>query len=226
MPFPRFPKCDCGWHAEDLAGKDLPPDALANPLAYVPPAVQFTPAMSAMAARYWAHDIDWRYYPAFQAAAYLGPRTAERHAQRREQYQAIKRTAESEGFVIPDVLTELYMSDAYVDRLHHGCVMLQLSEQIVRLPADPQFALLLFLVEDQGKCWHLLLSTDGTHTVVTADEAFGRFLGNPPGYVPKWHITQCADSIEPLLLHFFMDSARSNSQHLERLTEYFAEHPE
>ncbi|MEZ6143994.1 MAG: hypothetical protein R3B91_00895 [Planctomycetaceae bacterium] len=61
-------------HPCDDSERDVPADALDDPFLYLPPPVEFTDEMEVIAERYTSHDIDWRYYPAFQAAAFSDQR--------------------------------------------------------------------------------------------------------------------------------------------------------
>jgi hypothetical protein len=214
-------------HPKEPSDPQAPRDALGNPFAYLPPPVEFTDDMAVIANRYKAHDIDWRYYPAFQAAAFLQPKTAEEHGKRKDQFLALKDSAESQGFSVPDALTRLMTTDEYIDRLHHNCIWPSLPEKVIRLPSDPTFAVFLFLREGQGcGIWHLLLSPDGSHTVIDADARFGCTSGYPPGRVrdpATIRVFQCMDSINRLLYHYFLESARDNLHYLRCLEEYFAE---
>lgn len=229
MRFPQFPECTCEMHLSDSEGEVCPPDALNDPFSYLPPSVEFTDAMLEVAERYKAHKIDWRYYPAFQAAAFLQPKSVQQHADRQQQFRVLKESAEEQGFSIPATLVSLFTNDAYIDRLHHNCVWPILPEQIVRLPADPAFGVFLFLQEGQGcGIWHLLLAPDGTHTVVNSNNSFGCTRGYPPGHTPdpaKFRVYQCMDSVNRLLYHYFVESARHDTHYVERLDQYFAEHP-
>lgn len=181
-----------------------------------------------LAERYAAHDIDWRYYPAFQAAAFLKPKSAEQHTARRSRFLELKTSLESRGFAVPESLTRLYTTDAFIDRLHHNCVWPSLPEQIAFLPTDPRFALMLFLIEGQGcGIWHLLLSPDGEHRVINASGRFGCVSGYPPNHSPdfaSFQVHQCMDSVNRLLYHYFQASALHDAQYIDRLSQYFAEH--
>ncbi|MEZ6143995.1 MAG: hypothetical protein R3B91_00900 [Planctomycetaceae bacterium] len=119
------------------------------------------------------------------------------------------------------------MTDAYIDRLHHNCVWPSLPEEIVRLPANPEFAVFLFLIEGQAcGIWHLLLAPDGSNTVITADAPFGCIKGYPPGRVPdpaQFQVFQCMDSLNRLLYHYFMSSALHDKHYLDTLRGYFSE---
>lgn len=227
MQFPTLPQCTCEMHPEQHGESACPVDALDNPFLYLPPSVEFTPAMHTIAERYLAHDIDWKYYPAFQAAAFLKPKTAEQHEERRRQFAALKVSAETQGFAVPESLTRLLTTDEYIDRLHHNCVWPSLPEQITVFPADPRFAVFLFLIEGQGcGIWHLLLSPDGGHRVINATGRFGCVRGYPPGHFPNFasfEVYDCMDSINRLLYHYFTESARHDNQYVERLAQYFAE---
>jgi hypothetical protein len=228
IEYPTFPECSCEMHPLDSKDTHVPIDALHDPFKYLPPAVEFTPEMAVLADGYTAHDIDWRYYPAFQAAAFLKPKTAQQHSDRRQQFDALKESAESQGFSVPETLTELFTNDSYIDRVHHNCVWPTLPEKVVRLPCSPDFAVLLFLIEGQGcGIWHLLLAPDGTHTVINADGTFGCTRGYPPGHSPdlaKFRVFQCMDSVNRLLYHYFIESGRHGKHYLERLGEYFSNH--
>lgn len=227
IQFPQFPDCSCEMHPPGVLQPEVPEDALSDPFAYLPPPVDFTDAMASLASRYRAHDIDWRYYPAFQAAAFLQPKTAEQHAERRKQFLSLKSSAESQGFTVPESLTKLYTTDAFIDRLHHNCVWPSLPEEIVRLPSNPDFAVFLFLIEGQAcGIWHLLLAPDGSHTVITADARFGCIRGYPPGRIrdpATFNVCQCVDTLNRLLYQFFIDSAQHDLQYIRRLQQYFAE---
>lgn len=229
MQFPSFPQCTCEMHPVPQEESECPIDALSDPFLYLPPPVEFTPPMRVVAEKYFAHQTDWRYYPAFQAAAFLMPKTPEQHTQRREQFSLLKQSAEAQGFSIPEAITKLFMTDELIDRLHHNCVWPSLPEELMRLPADPRFGVLLFLIEGQGcGIWHLLLAPDGTHRVVSASGRFGCIKGFPPGHMPDFatfEVNDCMDSVNRLLYHYFVESARHDKTYVERLEQYFAEQP-
>lgn len=181
------------------------PDRLTETLfQYLPAEIPFTPEMGELADRYVNNDIDWRHYPAFQAAAFLRPKTDAEHNRRRAEFSQLRRSAETEGFSLPDVFCELVETDNYIDRLHHNGIWLRLPEELWRLPAAPSRLMFLMFTEGQGCChWHLLLSPDGTHSVVCSDYAFGCLWmsGRVPDY-SKWEVRLCADSAEEWLFHF------------------------
>lgn len=227
MQYPKFKKCKCEMHSKGRKQAETPQDALDDPFTYLPPPIPFTAEMEVIANRYNSHDIDWRYYPAFQAAAFLQPKSPQRHADRKEQFLNLKQSAESQGFSVPDALTRLFLTDEFIDRLHHNCVWPNLPEQIVRLPSNSEFALFLFLTEGQG-CgfWHLLLALDGSHTVVNADVRFGCTSGYPPGYTPdpsQFTVFQCMDTLNRLLYHYFIHSAQHDVAYGNTLERYFSE---
>lgn len=206
----------------------VPDDALVDPFIYLPAPVLFTEEMAALLKR--SKDsarIEPRHYRAHQAAAYLRPKTVEQHADRREQFLALKGSAESQGFKVPETLTRLFMTDEYIDRLHCNCVWPRLPEAIIRLPSNPEFALFLFLTESQAcVVWHLLLAPDGSHTIITADEPFGCYRGYPPGFTPnpaKFSVFQCIGSLNELLFRYFIASAYDDSNYLKWLAEYSSE---
>lgn len=224
IEIPSFPQCQCEMHPRGASKSRALTRALDDPFAFIPSPVEFTDEMAVIANRYWAGDIDWRYYPAFQAAAFLQPKTAEKHVKRRSEFLALKETAESQGFVVPDALTRLFTTDDYIDRLHHNCVWPSLPQQIVRLPSHPDFAVLLFLVEGQG-CgqWHLLLAPGGSHSIINADDGFGRDISGFVRDPATIQIFQCMDHLNRLLYYYFIESGRHDRQYVKRLKQYFAE---
>lgn len=202
------------------------PDNLTETLfQYLPAEIPFTAEMERLADRYVNNDIDWRHYPAFQAAAFLRPKTDSEHERRRAEFSELRRSVEAEGFSLPDVFCRFVESDNYIDRLHHNTIWLQLPEELWRLPADPSRLMFLMFSEGQGCChWHLLLSPDGTHSVVCSDHAFGCpsvwMSGQVPDY-SEWKVQLCADSVEEWLFHFFTEAAEGDRQYLEQLNSYF-----
>jgi hypothetical protein len=227
MRFPVFPKCSCHWHPPQSDGSEVPLDFLKDPLSLLPAPVEFTAEMATLADRYWNRDVDWSAYPAYQAAAFLQPKSDKRHSDRRQHFQALRESAESQGFAIPSSLIELFTTDSFIDRLHHNMIWPMLPRQIVRLPADPAFAVLLFLVEGQGcDFWHVLLSPEGAHTVIYSNSAIGVPQNYSPGVSDDFtncEAFQCMDSVNHLLYYYFKESARDDQQYIERLTQYFSE---
>lgn len=135
--------------------------------------------------------------------------------------------AEAAGFIVPEVFREYVETDAYVDRVHHNTIWLQMPTELWRLPSDPSCLVFLAFWEGQGCCyWHLLLAPDGSHCVVSCEYPFGWPAIWPRGRVPdysKWEVNRCADSIEEWLYHYFLDSAKQDQHYIERLKPY---HPE
>jgi hypothetical protein len=205
--------------------RSLPDDLTESLFQYLPVEIPFTAEMERLADRYVNNDIDWRHYPAFQAAAFLRPKADSEHKRRRTEFGQLRRSAEAEGFALPDVFCELVETDNYINRLHHNGIWLRLPEELWRLPAAPSRLMFLMFTEGQGCChWHLLLSPDGTHSVVCSDNAFGLPSAWMSGKVPdhsKWEVQLCADSVEEWLFHFFTEAAEYDRQYLESLNGYF-----
>lgn len=192
---------------------------------YLPAEFPFTDEMERLADRYINNDIDWRHYPAFQAAAFLRPKTDTEHEQRRTAFHQLRHDAEAEGFSLPDLFCELVETDSYIDRLHHNTIWPQLPEELWRLPADPSRLMFLMFTEGQGCChWHLLLNPDGTHCVVCSPHPFGCPSAWASGKVPdysEWKVQLCADSIEEWLFRLFNAASEQDRQYLECLNGYF-----
>ena len=101
----------CNWDGQKTGDTDvqnpLPPGGAADPFRYLPAEIAFTAPMAALADRYVANDIDWRYYPAFQAAAFLRPHSPAQHEARRRQFASLRHQVEAMGFQLPASLIRL-----------------------------------------------------------------------------------------------------------------------
>lgn len=219
------------WNGSTDAAREVgrPPENLRETLfQYLPAEISFTNEMERLADRYINNEIDWRHYPAFQAAAFLRPKTRTEHERRRTAFRRLRHDAEAEGFSLPDVFCELVETDSSIDRLHHNTIRFQLPEELWRLPADPSRLMFLMFSEGQGCChWHLLLSRDGTHCVACSPHPFGCPSAWASGKVPdysQWEVHLCADSVEEWLFHFFNEASEQDRQYLEHLKGYFESH--
>ena len=210
------------WNGDPLEGSEvkLPSNLRETIFEHLPPPVPITPKVADMAERYLRGEISGPDYVAMQAAAFITPKSLEQHEKRRRNFQQRAAEAEDKGFTVPAVFRELVMNDAYVDRLHHNCLWLQMPEELWALPADPDKLMFLAFSEGQG-CyhWHLLLEPDGSHSVVGCGEPFGMvscWMGKVPDY-SEWEVQHCANSIEEWLYHFFQASAGHDRRYLESL---------
>jgi hypothetical protein len=190
---------------------------------YLPPPVPMTPVIEEMAHKYVNGQITGKDYGAMQVAAFIRPRSLDSHRKRRNTFSLRAAEAEADGFVVPDIFRELVETDAYVDRLHHNTIWLEMPEELWRLPRDPSLLVFLAFTEGQGCCnWHLLLARDGSHAMVSCEHPFG-LPSNWPGSVPdysQWTVERCADSIEEWLYHYFRESAEHDRRYIERLRPY------
>jgi hypothetical protein len=213
------------WDGEPLKGEpaEVPQDLHETIFEYLPPQIPMTPVIEELAERYLNGQITGRDYVAMQAAAFIRPKSQEVHRTRRSTFELRAAKAEAEGFVIPDVFRTLVQTDAYVDRLHHNCIWLQMPEELWRLPCDPSQLVFLAFTEGQGCCnWHLLLAPDGSHCVVCCEHPFGvpsNWAGEVPDY-SQWTIEKCADSIEEWLYHYFKEAAEHDQGYVESLEPY------
>jgi hypothetical protein len=223
----------CNWdgtETDEAEPRDqLPPGGVGDPFQYLPPEVPFTSQMADMADRYVSnvpHAIDYRFYPAFQAAAFLRPQTPAQHEKRRTHFASLRQQAEAMGFQLPESLIRLVTTDAYVDRLHNNTIWLDLPEELWPLPADPEKLVFLVFSEGQGCCnWHLLLAPDHSHCVVGCEAPFGVRSVWGSGIVPdysKFEVKLCADSFDDWLYFFFRDCEKDDRHYLESLNDYFA----
>lgn len=108
----------------------LPPNLRARVFDYLPPSVAMTPVIEEMAVKYLNGQISWPDYAPMQAAAFIRPKSQDQHRKRRDTFRLRAAEAEVDGFRIPDVFRELVETDAYVDRLHHNCIWLQMPEEL------------------------------------------------------------------------------------------------
>lgn len=217
------------WDSTPLKGE--PPSVPANLRAtifdYLPPPVPMTPVIEEMAQQYKSGE--WtktpQHYGPMQAAYFLRPRPEEEHRRRRDTFRRLAAEAEADGFVVPDVFRTFVETDAYVDRVHHNTIWLEMPEELRRLPSDPSRVVFLAFVEGHAGCgWHLLLAPGGSHCMVDCEYTFGQPSAWPrlPDY-SNWKVNRCADSIEEWLYHYFLDSTEDDRRYIERLRPY---HPE
>ena len=207
----------------DDTSTELPPNLTETIFEYLPMPVSITPAIENLARRYREGQIVPQDYAAMQSAAFILPNSLEEHEERRRSFRARTAEAEAQGFTIPSVFRQLVETDAWVDRLHHNCIWMEMPEELWRLPSDPDCLVFLAFTEGQGCCnWHLLLAPDGTHSMVSCEHPFG-MPSNWPGHVPdysQWTVERCADSIEEWLYHYFQESAEHDVGYVKHLRPY------
>jgi hypothetical protein len=217
------------WNGSPLdnEARSLPAKLRDTIFDYLPPPVPMTPVIEDMAHKYESRE--WmktpQHYGPMQAAYFIHPRSPDFHQLRRDAFRLRSAEAEADGFVVPDIFRELVETDAYVDRLHHGTIWLEMPEELCRLPSDPSRVVFHAFTEGHAGCgWHLLLGPDGSHAVVFCEYPFGfpSTWPRPPDY-GKWTVELCADSIEEWLYHYFLDSAENDRRYIERLRPY---HPD
>ena len=227
MKFPSLPSCECEFQHDSSA---CPSDVIHDPFLYLPAPTTNTPAIQKLAERYAASDIDFCYYPAFQAASFIQPTPLEKHVERRTKFELLSNDLKSQGFRLPESLTRLFRSDDYIDRLHHNCIWPMLPDRIERFARDPRYALLLFMIKGQAcGIWHLILSPDGGQMVVNADECIGCPSSNPDHKSPdsdSIKIYRCMDSISHFHYHDVVTCFILDSHYKKRLDEYFTCQPE
>ncbi len=108
-----------------------------------------------LAQKYLNGQITGPDYAAMQAAAFIRPRSQDSHQKRRNTFRQRVAEAEADGFVIPGIFRELVETDAYVDRLHHNTIWLQMPEELWQLPSDR--SLLVFLASRKARMLQLAL---------------------------------------------------------------------
>lgn len=211
------------------APRKLPGKLRETIFDYLPPPVLMTSVIEEMAQKYqsgaWCKTPE--HYAPMQAAYFIQPQSPDSHTKRRDLFRLRVAEAEADGFVVPEVFRTLVETDAYVDRLHHNTIWLEMPEELWRLPSEPSHVVFLAFKEGQGCCnWHLLLAPDGSHSMVSCEHPFGVRSNWPSLVVPDyshWKVNRCADSIEEWLYYYFLDSADDDRHYIEQLRPY---HPD
>jgi hypothetical protein len=201
----------------------LPSDYETQPLEHLPPKIVLSDAELDLAARYEKGDFSGGYVTSQIAYFRRGP-SAEHHQKRREKFGRLKAEVDRRGLVLPKEFVGLVESDDYVSRLRHNCIWITLPDELVPLPADPQYTLFLIFGEGQG-CgyWHLLLAPGGGHVVAFSEHPFG--LGNiyPGEYQPdlaSFKVYRCADTFAQWIVNFFAESIEGDRHYEEMLKKY------
>lgn len=202
----------------------LPANLRETIFNYLPPPVPMTPIMEDLAFRYVNGQLAGKDLVAMTAAHFIQPYSEDLHRRRRQTFRLRVAEAEALGFVIPDIFREFVETDAYVDRVHHSNIWLEMPEELWRLPSDPSRLVFLAFVEGHAGCaWHLLLAPDGFHSMVFCEYPFGLPSNWPFRRVPdyrRWTVELCADSIEEWLYWYFLDTAEDYRLYIEQLRSY------
>ena len=226
MARPNLPTCPLMGPVADGQPRStpvLPPDYEKRPFKYLPPKIVLSDAELDLAARYEKGNFSGGYVTSQIACFRRGP-SAEQHQKRREKFGQLKADVDRRGLVLPEAFVELVESDDYVSRLRHNCVWIQLPDELVPLPSDPEHTLFLIFGEGQG-CgyWHLLLGPDGGHAVTFSDHPFGLRNLYPSGYQPdlaSFKVYRCAESFSQWIVNFFAESIAGDRHYEEMLVKY------
>lgn len=204
--------------------RTLPPDYQTQPFKYLPPKIVLSEDDLELAARYEkGGDFSGGYLTSQIAYFRRGP-SADEHRKRREKFERLKADVARRGLRLPEAFIELVESDDYVSRLRHNSIWLQLPDELVPLPSDPDYTLFLIFGEGQG-CgyWHLLLAPDGGHLVTFSEHPFGLRNLYAPGYEPDLStvkIYRCAESFSEWVVKFFAESIEGDRHYEEMLVKY------
>ncbi len=201
----------------------LPADCETHLFKYLPPKIVLSDAELELAARYEKGDFSGGYVSSQIALFRRGP-SAEGHQTRREKLKRLKAEVDRRRLALPEAFVELVESDDYVSRLRHNCIWIQLPDELVPLPSNPEFTLFLIFGEGQG-CgfWHLLLAPDGGHVVTFSEHPFGMRDIYPSGYQPdlaSFKVYRCADSFAQWIVNFFAESIEGDRHYEEMLQKY------
>ena len=226
MGFPDLPTCPFMGPVADgqpQPTRILPPDCETQPFRYLPPKIVLSDAELDLAARYENGNFSGGYVTSQIALFRRGP-SAEQHQKRREKFRRLKAEVDRRGLVLPTAFVELVESDDYVSRLRHNCIWIQLPDELVPLPADPQYTLFLIFGEGQG-CgyWHLLLAPGGGHVVAFCEHPFGLRDIYPSGHQPdlvSFKVYRCADRFAQWIVNFFAESIEGDRHYEQMLKKY------
>lgn len=203
--------------------RELPADYETNPFKYLPPQYVLSEDELDLAARYDKGDFS-RGYLASQIACFRREKTPQEHAQRRKSFAPIQLHADRLGVALPPALLELVEADEYNNRLRHNSVWLSFGDEIVPLPAHPNYFLLLVFAEGQRCCyWHLLFQPDGSHAMAWSEHGFGDSKAYPGGRQPdptQFQIYQCANSFNAWLVNFFFECIEEDATYDRRLKQF------
>jgi hypothetical protein len=189
----------------------------------LPPKIVLSDAELDLAARYEKGNFSGGYVTS-QIAFFRRGASAEQHQKRREKFQRLKAEVDRRGLILPEAFAQLVESDDFVSRLRHNCIWIQLPDELVPLPSDPEFTLFLIFGEGQG-CgyWHLLLAPDGGHAVAFSEHPFGLQNIYPSGYQPdlaSFKVYRCADSFSQWIVNFSAESIEGDRHYEEMLRKY------
>jgi hypothetical protein len=200
----------------------LPADYETQPLKYLPPKVVLSEAELELAAQYEQHNFSGGFVTSQIAYFRRGP-SAEAHKRRRDKFARLKAEADRRRLILPEALVGLVESDDYVSRLRHHSIGMQLPDDLVPLPSDPEYTFFLIFGEEQGCAyWHVLLAPDGGHVMAFSEHPFGVRNIYPGGYVPDLasiKVYRCADSFAQWIVNFSAETIEQDHHYEQFLRE-------
>jgi hypothetical protein len=201
----------------------LPADRVSELLKYLPPRITLSEFELELASRYEVGDFSGGYITS-QIAYFLRGPTAQRHRARRRKFQGLKKEVDRCGLVLPPALVQLVESDDAIARLRHDTIWLTLPDELVPLPANPEYKLFLIFSEAQGGgYWHLLLGPDGGHVVTYSEHPFGLRNVFLKGYEPdlaSFAVYQCARSFSQWIVNYFAECVKVDRKYEKILKKY------
>jgi len=225
MPRPTLKTCPYFGPSDDDAQpvRALPADYETQPLKYLPPTLVLSEAELELARRYERGDFSGGYLTSQISRFRRGP-SPESHLRRRERFQELKAEVARLGLALPDSFVTLVESDDFVARLRHDNIWLQLPDELVPLPSNPDHWLFLIFGEGQGGgYWHLLLAPDGGHIVTFSEHPFGIRNAFLPGYEPNlgsFEVLQCAASFSEWFVHSCAECVERDRHYKEILEKH------
>jgi hypothetical protein len=225
MPIPELTKCSYFGPAYDSKADPglLPADYATKPFKYLPPRITLSKAELELARRYENGDLSGGYISSQIAFFRRGPSAAE-HQRRRDRFRQLKAEVDQLGLILPEAYVQLMESDDYVSRLRHNTIKIQLPDELVSLPSNPECWLFLIFGEGQG-CgfWHLLLAPGGEQVVSFAEDPIGLRGMYAPGRQPalaSLQLFQCAGSFCEWIVKYFEESIQEDRRYEDILDKY------
>jgi len=226
MLLPKLKRCSfLGPTAdgEPERGRKVPADYATQPFKYLPPRITMSEAELELASRYENGDLSGGYISSQIALFRRGP-SAKEHQKRRERFRSLKAEVNQLGLILPKAYVELVESDDFVSRLRHNTIQLQLPDELVSLPSNPECRLFLIFGEGQG-CgyWHLLLAPGDEHAVTFSEHPIGIRGMYAPGRqldFASLELFQCAGSFCEWIVNYFVESMEGDRRYEEILKKY------
>ena len=178
------------------------PDRMLEPLVVLPRAIDWTDDLEAWSRIDYQRPMSGMEMMQLQRACTVRGSSAAKHVAGREKFSRLKRDLVKDGYSIPGVLTSIISDESLFNRFRLPSQSFTLPDTIVPYPNDTDLRLFLILSDAQGcNFTHLLLASDGRHTVTRSMHPYGlRDADHYTNGTPEeMQVYGYADSIETLV---------------------------